>query len=180
MNATRNLLKLSIAISGAAFALCIGTASAQAEPKSTTNWNASSFGAACAASPKCGGAPSNNGQGYDGVIDNGGTQTTVQCSSSRCVYSTGSSGGGTGGGGSPARVAPRDKAHGTGVGLGGILMGQTSPATPRGAAGPRTPKVDTVFAPGNPKPPKIDVKPVRIDTPKVSVPAVGKSAKAGR
>lgn len=148
-----------------AFGLCVVTTSAGAETKTTTNWNAGSFAAACAKSDRCTGGPSNNGQGFDAVIQNDETNTTVQCSSTRCTYTTSPNGGG--GGGSPARVAKPDKALGTGVSLGGLLAGGAHPTTSTKAdVGQRLPKTvrmtDT---------PKIETpKPARVDVPKIAAP----------
>ena len=171
MYAITNLLKSTIAVGAVALGLCFAATSASAEAKNTTNWNSTSFGAACAASPRC------IGNGTKGQIyGDDGSVTNVRCSSNSCSYST------TPGGGGPARVAPRDKTLGTGVGLGGILAGQSTPQTStKASTGPKDPKgVNTVFAPTNPKPPKVEIaKPVRIDVPKAAAPAsnLGKDTK---
>jgi hypothetical protein len=161
MNAMINLLKGTAAIGAVALGLCFAATPASAEAKNTTNWNASSFGAACSKSPRCiGSTDGTKGQ----IYGDDGSVTNVRCSSNSCSYNTTPGGGG----GSPARVAAPDKTLGTGVGLGGLLAGQ-SPSTPAKPSVPKTgPKVDTVYAPVD-KPPKIEIaKPVKVDTPKLT------------
>lgn len=181
MNSVTNKMKGAAAMCAVSLALCLNATSANAEPKlASKNWNSSSFGAACGKSPRCTGSPSAGGRGYDAVIENEGTTTTVNCSSSHCTYDTRPTGGGGGqggGGGSPARLVPKDKALGTGAGLGGLLMGGAR-TPPKLDVGQRIPVNDRAMGAT-----KVDVKTPKIDkieTPKVSAPAgnPGKDIKA--
>jgi hypothetical protein len=151
MSAIANLLERTAAVGVIALGLCFAAAPARAETKNTTNWNASSFGAACNASPAC----ISNKEGTKGEIMTPGGTVQVRCSSNSCSYTTPS-----GGGGSPARVAPPDKTLGTGVGLGGLLASQGSGHPKKIDVGQRVSGPDKIDTP----------KAVKIDTPKVSAP----------
>ncbi len=164
MSTVTNLLKGAAAVGAVAFSLSFTADSASA-------MNASEFKKACEASTST--ICISNKDGTRGTIsDADGNQYNVACNSHTCVARP--RGGQGGGGGSPARVAPKDKTLGTGVGLAGLLMGQ-SPSQPKKLdAGQRMPTQVKVDAP------KLDTpKAVKIETPKVSVPAstVGKDVK---
>lgn len=144
-----------------AFGLCFSSV-ALAAPRELKGYNGASFAAACSKSPVC------YGDNRGGTVMGNGKDFNVTCSEHSCVYTETpvpppQGGGKGGGGGSPARTAAPDKTLGTGVGLQGILMGQT-PAQPRKLnVGQRidVPKVDTP-------------KPVKVDVPRAAVPAMGK------
>lgn len=170
MSSTTVFLKSSGVVSAVALALFLTANSTRAEMKETTNWNASSFGTACAASNRCLGNSHHDGT-YTATIMNGQTHTQVHCTSSSCTYTS------SGGGGSPARVAPRDKALGTGAGLGGILAGQAPKVPKKLDAGQRISGPDKVGTP------KLDLpKTTKIDVTKVAAPSgnLGKDTKINR
>lgn len=156
---------------GAAIALlasvCVAVSPAQAEKikiKTTNQLNASSFKSGCEKAANCIGTGTANG-GYRGqFFHEDGSTTTVHCGQSSCSYhNTPPAYPMPSGNGSPARVAP------SGPKSLAALLGNEEGKSVRPGVVPKGPKLDTVYAPGNPKPPKIDpVKPARIDVPKRS------------
>jgi hypothetical protein len=167
MHAVANRLKMVSAAGVFTLGLCFAATSANAEAKSTTNWNAASFGAACNAAATCNGGTQPNGD-FKAQIHGDNTITNVRCNANSCSYSTVPAPGGP----APTRVAAPDKTLGTGVGLGGLLAGGARPArTPKLNAGQDVPR-QIKGQVGKIETPKVDVpRQIKVEVPKVSAPA---------